>query len=72
MSSEREAFNDGFDKGFNKALDKIAQLKAENEVLIKAHWEQMAETDYCYVCGEHGYNHPNKKCLLARKETPCP
>ena len=72
MSSEREAFNDGFDKGFNKALDKIAQLKAENEVLIKAHWEQMAETDYCYVCGEHGHNHPNKKCLLAGKETPCP
>ena len=48
----------------------IVQLEEENEALIKAHWEQMAETDYCYVCGEHGYNHPNKKCLLARKEAP--
>ena len=50
--------------------DKVERLEAENEALIKAHWEQMAETDYCYVCGEHGYNHPNKKCLLARKEAP--
>ena len=29
MSSERQAFNDGFDKGFSKSLDKIAQLEAE-------------------------------------------
>ena len=33
MSSERMAFNDGFDKGYCKALDKIAQLEDENAAL---------------------------------------
>ncbi len=27
MSSERQAFNDGFDKGYSKSLDKIAKLE---------------------------------------------
>lgn len=31
MSSERQAFNDGFDKGYAKAADKIAALKAKLE-----------------------------------------
>ena len=35
MSSERQAFNDGFDKGYAKAQDKIAQLEAEVERLRK-------------------------------------
>ena len=34
MSSERQAFNDGFDKGFSKSLDKIAQLEEKNTALI--------------------------------------
>ena len=36
MSSERQAFNDGFDKGYSKALDKIASLEALNAELAWA------------------------------------
>jgi len=31
--SERMAFNDGVDKGYSRALDRIAELKAENAAL---------------------------------------
>ena len=34
MSSERQAFNDGFDKGFCKSLDKIAQLEEKQAPLL--------------------------------------
>jgi len=33
MSSERQAFNDGFDKGYTKSLDKIALLEQRIEEL---------------------------------------
>ena len=36
MSSERQAFNDGFDKGYAKAQERIAQLEAENGRLREA------------------------------------
>jgi len=36
MSSERQAFNEGFDKGYTKSQERIAQLKAEVERLDKA------------------------------------
>ena len=41
MSSERQAFNDGFDKGYAKAQDKIAQLEAEVEK-----WEKIANEEH--------------------------
>jgi len=39
MSSERQAFNDGFDKGYAKAQERIAQLEDENEWAINKLWE---------------------------------
>jgi len=36
MSSERQAFNEGFDKGYTKSQERIAQLEAEVERLDKA------------------------------------
>jgi hypothetical protein len=36
MSSERQAYKDGFDNGFSKAKDRIAQLEAENTELLEA------------------------------------
>jgi hypothetical protein len=37
------------------------QLEAENEALLKAHLKQLLDTDYCFVCDRHGYDHDHDK-----------
>jgi len=39
MSSERQAFNDGFDKGYARAQEYTAQLEAEYKRLSKKYYE---------------------------------
>lgn len=34
MSSERKAFNDGFDSGYARANKRIVELEAENEMFL--------------------------------------
>ena len=46
MSSERQAFNDGFDEGFDRAKDRIVALEAENAEL-KAQLEVMERALDC-------------------------
>lgn len=43
--------------------DEVAKFEAEIEALRSGHFKQLAETDYCYVCGGHGHSH-TKDCIL--------
>ena len=47
------------------AVERLIKLEDQLEILKKAHSDQLAETDYCYVCGEHSFAH-NKpsKCPI--------
>jgi len=42
MSSERQAFNEGFDKGYAKAIERIAQLEAK---LVRLDVEMLTTDD---------------------------
>ena len=68
-ANEIEAFVDMKDAtdeyGLELLTSDVLALLNEHEVFKKAHSDQLAETDYCYVCGEHTYAHNTiSKCPI--------
>ena len=53
MSSERQAFNDGFDKGYEKARERIAQLESSLVEAQQAFEEERARLHF--LMEHHGH-----------------